>query len=215
MNITQEQLKPRFFTWIPLPALPQVPEHFIQRLLNLAVPHANPEEESLVKRGSFSLEYKNRLVKKDNVLQPTRAQERFEMGEDWADWVRTNIIPTFADTDGRLSVGVEGATLHGAHTDGPLYRLFYLVSDGGELVETAYYQSPTDPVLYACKSNKVEGYDDMDLLTEIDRTKFPVNGWVLHNGYVLHAVHNITGNRVNLNVTILPEHERFILSKGL
>lgn len=197
--------QPRVFTWLPLPHLPQVPEHFIEQIKALAKPAEDPTQESLVSSGIVDLAYKNRTVLKDGVEHKSRIQERFFISEEWESWVKENIIAEFSETSGRINVGEPGSTLHGAHTDGPIYRLFYLVTSGGDCVETVYYLDPAQPILHATTAPRVTGHYNMDELIEIDRTQFPVGQWILHNGYVLHGVENITGTRININVTIRPE----------
>jgi hypothetical protein len=197
--------RPCVFTWLPLPHLPTVPDHFVEHVINSATPAEDPTQESLVTSGLVDLAYKNRTVLKDGIEHKSRVQERFFLGNKWEDWVRQNIIPTFSETSGRINVGEPGSTLHGAHTDGPIYRLFYLIMPGGDCVETVYYLDPAMPILHATSTPRVTGHYNMDELIEIDRTQFPVGQWILHNGYVLHGVENITGTRININVTIRPE----------
>ena len=261
--------QPCMFTWLPLPHLPRVPDHFVKHIFERAqatkqlhdllgdnvwfdqlndlfqldttadarqfvldhikkLKHKkdsqivadatqsiqDPAHESLDDSDVVNLsdfppdnwrDYKDRTVLKNGIEHKSRTQERFFLGEEWEDWVRQNIIPTFSDTGGRVNVGESGNTLHGAHTDGPIYRLYYLLSSGGDHVETVYYMDPKMPILHATKIAQLTGHYNMDELIEIDRVRFPVGQWILHNGYVLHGVENICSTRINVTVNIRPE----------
>lgn len=191
-----------YFTWVALPHLPKVPQHFLDRMMEIAIPTQDGQTESLVQQGTFSYEYRNRDITYKGKKQKTRVQERLWVGEDWEEWVRTNIITDFWETSVRVSGGPVDVTVHGAHTDGRVCRLYYLVSTGGDNVITNYYRAPNSPVMYAVNHPKVVGYDNMDELEVISSTSFPLGSWILHNGYVLHGVENITGRRVNIDVSI-------------
>ena len=93
----------RIFTWLPLPHLPQVPKHFVDRILELAVPTTDPEGCLLQKRGTITAEFKHR----------------------------------------------------------------------------------------------------------------PIDQWILFNGHVLHGVENIKNHRVNINITVRPEHFSFDIANPL
>lgn len=203
-----------FFTWVLLPHLPQVPEHFLDRMMEIAVPTSDEVNESLVKAGVFSVEYRNRDIIVNGVKQKTRVQERIPVGADWEEWVRTNITPNFWETSVRVSGGPKGATVHGAHTDGRVCRLYYLVATGGDNVVTNYYQAPNSPSLYAIDHPKVVGYDNMDELKVISSISFPVGQWVLHNGWVLHGVHGITGRRVNIDISIDAKQAQMFINQA-
>lgn len=205
-----------FFTWVPLPQLPKVPQHFLDRMKEIAVPMdpADAADESLVKADVFSFEYRNRDIIFNGVKQKTRVQERIMVGPDWVEWVRNNVISNFYGTSVRVSGGPEGATVHGAHTDGRACRLYYLVATGGDNVVTSYYQAPNSPALYAINHPKVVGYDNMDELTVISSTAFPVGQWILHNGWVLHGVQGITGRRINIDVSINEEEAQRLIKEA-
>lgn len=209
----------QIFTWLPLYNLPAVPEHFVNRILELAVPTEDPNGCLLQQRGTITAEFKHRTIVKDGKQYRSRCQEAFAIGSDWEQWVRENIIPKFVETSGRINVGVnDNSTIHGAHSDGKLYRLYYLLETGGDDTETVFYYRPGSNFLYSLDKDKNNGYlahDNIDELVEVDRVKFPTRQWILFNGHVLHGVENIKSRRVNINITVLPEHINLGLANPL
>lgn len=188
------------FTWLPLPYLPRVPEHFISQAQTTAQQLLNID----------SANQGNRVIKHGNQFIPSRYRERFDMGPDWDQWVRSNLFEDFLDTSGRVSIGV--SAIHGAHTDIPSkLRLYYLVDRGGESAETVFYLKPGSPLVYDM-DNWAQDHlyeDDHDNLIEIDRVKFPLRSWILFNGCIIHGVEGITQPRLNLTVDIKPQDLAF------
>lgn len=209
---------PNLFTWLPLPHLPQVPEHFVQRALDIA---KDAESKTWTDDNKiFSLgiarpeDYKRKLIQNGEEIN-TRIQRVFFMGEDWEQWVRENIFPRFTETSVRPSLG--DSRTHGPHCDNPgKIRLYYLLDRGGEDAETVFYHKPgTGNAVWDVDKHYEENNkapilcNNIDELEVIDRVKFPLHQWVLFNGYVLHGVNNVDHMRVNLNVSIRPEDFTF------
>ena len=213
-------LVPNLFTWLPLPHLPKVPDHFINMAMDIVAPTIQKnqevvenEEDYLVDIGFRTKEYKYRKIIKDGKEYSTRAQEGFLMGEEWEQWVKENLTPNYVETSIRLSGGT--AEIHGPHVDYPgKIRLFYLLSRGGENAETVWYVKPGEPAVYDIdkeqRANPIHE-DNIDNLIEIDRAKFPLESWVLFNGYIMHGVHGLTGPdpRLNFSVTLKPDMVTF------
>jgi hypothetical protein len=196
---------PNLFTWIPLPDLPQVPEHFVKQGLDLI---ANPPAENQnFTLGLCNQEYMDRKLIRNGQVINTRCQVNYNMGNAWAKWVRENIFPVYQETGIRVSVGNSDTT--GPHVDNPgKLRFFYLVDSGGDDAETVFYMKPGDPVIFNMDTwNQVTPYshDNIDELIVLERARFPLNTWVLFNGYILHGVNNVTSSRINFNVSILTE----------
>lgn len=202
-------MSPHVFTWLPLSNLPMVPEHFVQRCQQLAEPCRDPQGDLLQQRGIVTPEFKHRIIVKNNQQYRSRCQEAFDLGPDWHQWVKDNIIQDFLETSGRLNVGIEGSTMHGAHCDGDLYRLYYLIDRGGDQAETVFYLRPGHNILYALDTPGYKAHDNMDELIEIERAQFPIRTWILFNGRVLHGVENVTKSRININISVRPEHISF------
>ena len=195
------------FTYIPLPHLPQIPEKFIKQGMAL-IESGTAIDQNLHNKELHvnTPEYLTRKIIKNGVEMPTRGQASYFLGEEWESWVRENIHPRSFDTGIRLSIGT--STQHGAHVDNPgKLRFYYLVERGGEEATTIWYMKPGAPIVYnGDTENRNCPYteNNMDELIEIDRTQFPIGQWVLFNGYVLHGVENVTGRRVNFNVSVKP-----------
>ena len=202
-------MKPPLFTWIPLPHLPQVPDHFVQQGLDKI---HNPVEENQ----NFSLkittqEYMDRMIIQNGREIHSKCQVNFNMGTAWENWVKQNIFPKFDDTGIRVSVG--DSTTAGPHVDNPgKIRFFYLLDRGGDDAETVWYQQPGEPTVFDADSWNKDypySYDNIDELTVIETAKFPLNTWILFNGYILHGVNNVVGTRVNFNVSVKPDYFKF------
>jgi hypothetical protein len=182
-----------------------VPEHFVQQGLDLI---ANPPDENQnFTLGICNQEYMDRKLIRNGQVINTRCQVNYNMGDAWNKWVRENIFPVYQETGIRVSVGNSDTT--GPHVDNPgKLRFFYLVDSGGNDAETVFYMKPGDPVIFNMDNwNQVTPYshDNIDELTVLERARFPLNTWVLFNGYILHGVNNVTGSRINFNVSILTE----------
>jgi len=190
------------FTWLSLPTLPRVPQHFVDLCRSLAkVP--GPEGDLHDKRGIVPPGYRNRTIIKNGVEMQSRMQTAFELGDEWKAWVKENLHPEYTETSGRLSYG--NSPVHGAHSDTVLYRLFYLIDPGSEQTETVFYVKPGYGLLYGQETDNI-CENNIDELIEIERVRFPVQQWILFNGQVLHGVDNVYGNRININVTVRPEN---------
>lgn len=209
------------FTWLNLPHLPDVPQHFIDRAFALA----NPEGDLKFKDNPFPNEWFQRIVTYKGVKSETVHQESLQMGEDWNDWIRENIVSQWNDTAAKLSVGPTGgvAPVHGAHVDNySKVRFIYLLDRGGEDAETVWFLQPGKPLVFEDHDNYVEPggqhipvyCDDMDSLIEIERAKFPLKKWVALNGLIMHSVVGLTSPRLILSIAVSPEYFDFsIVSK--
>lgn len=187
------------FTWLPIPGLPMPPQEFVDRSIHLAhqdVPNTaiNQLDPKLLKR----------QVVKDGKVSNSRIQRGYELGADWDQWVRDNIMETFVSTGGRYSAG-NNTTIHGAHVDSrynnvPVYKLYYLVDRGGDDATTYFFQQKGHPVEREGHPTNITLCDDYSQLEIIDQIQFPLNQWVLLNTNILHGVENVTGSRINLVV---------------
>ena len=55
---------------------------------------------------------------------------------------------------------------------------------------------------------QAEMLEDLDI---IDQIEGPYNCWYLVNAHILHSVENLTRTRINVQVSLLSEHEHSIL----
>lgn len=195
------------FTWLPLPQLPHPPQEIIDRALSIG---HNPD---VYKMDNSALntkdkDYKNRIITKtDGTKTKTRIQFGVNLGLDWEEWVKENIIENFVNTGLRISAYTEYTTTHGAHSDGwfngkPSAKLYYLLETGGDNVITSFYKEQGQPLeRYGDPANMCSclDYSKLDLLSQ---TVFPKHQWVLLNTDILHGVENIEGDRINLAILI-------------
>jgi hypothetical protein len=199
---------PNVFTWMPLPHLPKVPDHFIKMAYQKV---DNPEEQF---NKNFALGITNQAYMDRRIIYKgkeigSHCQVSFDLGPLWEDWVRENIHPVFEDTGVRLSWGDSG--VGGAHVDNPgKIRFFYLLERGGDDAETVFYYHPDIPFIFDMdKWDKKYpfSYDNIDELFVVERAKFPLHTWILFNGYTLHGVEgiDISLRRINFNVSVKPE----------
>jgi hypothetical protein len=92
------------------------------------------------------------------------------------------------------------------------------LESGGDDVETIFYWRPGSNFLYSLDKHNNGGYlayDNIDDLVEVERAQFPRHQWILFNGHVLHGVENIQHHRVNINITVRPEHFSFDIANPL
>lgn len=186
------------FTWLPMNHLPQPPAKFIQQAHAIAHQHNLPDAVAFMS----TPDHRTRSVVKDHTVKQSRCQQSRIMGEDWADWVRTNIVKDFIETGVRVSLPVSDT--HGAHTD-PLrkWKLYYLLERGGDSAVTKFYREPGYPIVRD-QSDEHVICNNLDVLEEIDCVQWPLNQWVLLNTMVIHSVENVPNLRYNLTVSIKP-----------
>jgi len=192
------------FTWLPMPHLPQVPEHFVQ----LALEKAAAMEEPNYKSDRYNPKFLARKLTKDGESISSRYQYAITLNDEWEQWVRENIIPEYDNTGIRVSAGPPGANTHGAHVDSqhnpphPTYKLYYLLTPGGNDVTTSFYQEHGESIERPSAWGNPTKCDDYSRLTLLESVKLPVGQWVLLNTGILHGVENITGERINLAVVL-------------
>lgn len=194
------------FSCLPLGTLPPVPQHFVDRAIELA----KRGGENLCAKDYTQSGYLTRDVKTvDGTVTKSRHVESYAMGEDWEQWVRENIISEYLETGVRSSVGF-GSAIHGVHVDAPVkWKFFYLVEEGGDNVITTFYLEPGHPaVRYSTPDNIVHSVDYSELIP-IDPVHIPVGQWVFFDTRVMHGVENILGNRTMLVVSVDPEAVTF------
>ncbi len=197
---------PPLFTWFPLPNLPKIPDHFVKLGLDKVNAKDEPNQNFLL--NITTQEYMDRKLIQNGKEINSRCQVNFNMGLEWEQWVRENIITTFTETGIRKSVG--DSTVTGPHVDNPgKLRFYYLIDAGGDNVETVWYLRPGQPAIFdMTKWDKPYpySYNNIDDLIVLDKTIFPLNTWILFNGYILHGVNNVTHDRINFNVSFKPEN---------
>ena len=188
------------FTWLPMAHLPDPPEVFVQRAHALSRQTDLPD---IVEYLSTDKQ-KTRLIQHRGVTVQSRSQKGRHMGEDWAAWVRENIVDDFLETGLRISEPVSDT--HGAHTD-PIrkWKLYYLLERGGNDAVTCFYKENGQPVVRDLNDNMLV-FNNMDSLEIVEQVHWPLYQWVLINTMVIHSVENIQGYRTNFTISIKPEN---------
>ena len=208
------------FTWLPLANLPQVPQHFVNRALDIA---KNPNKTNEISNhyNNPNQDYERRKLVRDGKFMNTRSLQGFSLGEDWEQWVRQNIVRRYHNTGLRVSVG-KNTTTHGAHTDvikiptpKVYWKLYYLIDQGGNDTETVFYREIGMPIVRDDPTKYTITVDNFDQLEELERIRIPLHQWILLNTSVLHGVENITGARTNLTVMVELEDLDFGISSKL
>lgn len=190
------------FTWLPMPHLPQVPEHFVQLALEKSAAMDDPNDNM----DRYNSSFLSRKLNKDGEVVGSRYQYAITLGEEWEQWVRENIMTDYWATGVRVSAGQPGDTTHGAHVDAqfdpphPTYKLYYLLDRGGEDATTSFYWENGESIERDSPYGNPTKCDDYSRLTLLESVKFPMKQWVLLNTSILHGVENITGSRINLTV---------------
>lgn len=192
------------FTWLPMPHLPQVPEHFVQLAFEKAAEMADPNYNM----DRYNASYLSRKLVKDGETIGSRYQYAILLGEEWEQWVTENIMSGYHNTGLRVSAGQDGDTTHGAHVDSqhnpphPTYKLYYLLSRGGDRATTSFYQEHGESIERPSVWGNPTKCDDYSRLTLLESVQFPMKQWVLLNTSILHGVENITSPRINLTVVL-------------
>ena len=191
------------FTYLPLPSLPSVPEKFIDLAIEISqradlTTYVDPSN------------YKAREVVKDGKTHVSRRQLAVELGPDWDQWVRENIVTDFSDTGVRICFD-NGSSIQGPHVDRPFgkYKIYYLITPGGEKVVTSWYKEKNCP-LFRERNTVVNDYSYLEI---VDSIQIPTGRWILFNTNILHDVTGLESTRMNLVVTLPNSHEfvqRFI-----
>lgn len=190
------------FTWIPLPHLPNPPQHFVELARKLCYEDQGRNDCAPLQGDSGYRDRKLTMVDGEEV--PTRFQKGYTMGEEWDEWVRKNITKNFFETGVRCSYG---PPMHGAHSDAPpKWKLYYLIDRGGEDAVTSFYKEKGQPIERPISTpGQLFHVNDYRNLEMIDSVKLPLNQWVLLNVTILHGVENLgTDMRIHLAVAFEP-----------
>jgi len=160
-------------------------------------PGKNPRlNRKILRPGKTELEY--------SVRTP-----RYELGEEFNQWLRENVFTGFGETVVAIShQGNNGS--FGPHTDRwRNYVLIYTIDPGGPNVRTAFWKEKYYPEL----RNRGSFINEYTNLTEVDSVIMKKGQWVILESRILHSVENIEGIRINFQISIdrdLSELEKFV-----
>lgn len=189
------------FTYEIMSHLPPVPAHFIQEALEKVKGTPVKKLYSSVP-GIENFKFRNLTLANGGEISSVTSL-RYNMSQDYESWVRKNI------KDGNIIVGVNQHNLNsntmGPHVDDAVSELLcFLVQEGGDNVETVWWQEQGHPAERLDKIPTSNYYDpavnDYTSLFEISRVRIPMGVWVRMNTRVLHSVENITSTRTLLTV---------------
>jgi hypothetical protein len=189
------------FTYVILDNLPQVPEKFeenIQHLLdteNFSSDGKVYEGDSLIQNSAGLTKNRELLIHGEKFKSVHSV--RFDMGDEWRQWVAENIHPNI-ELNMQGVAFTTGGRYHGAHADATRnYALIYVIDSGGKNVNTVFYQEKNQPLLRP-RTLAVDRLtvDDYSLLDEFEKVNFPTKKWVLINTRIIHGVENIEKIRI-------------------
>jgi len=188
------------FTWLPL-ELPVVPDHLIDKAKQLAKEYSDTDNSNIdVGNG-----YRHRTLTTDlGETVISRCQIAHNMGVEWENWVKETLgIDQWLETGVRIN-NDNGSEYHGPHTDPPTYRfkLYFMVDPGSEDAKTCFYYEPGH-LLERDSGTVVCDYKNV---VKFEETVIPCNKWILLNTNILHGVTGLKGQRINLVISLLPDH---------
>jgi hypothetical protein len=191
------------FTWMPLAGLPHPPDHFINRALTIA--EEGPEKHDNIVSNYYiggAEAHVDRTVVSNGKEYSSRYQVGYEIGDDFNQWVKDNIVENFVNATVRRSVGK--SEMHGAHIDNSRkYAIWYMLERGGEDSRTRFYYEKGGPIEWPWNEKRV--FNNMDDLIELEAVKWPIRQWFVINTSVIHAITDITGPRTSLQISVLEE----------
>jgi hypothetical protein len=178
--------------------LPKVPTNFVQEALNLA--HDNEKNKVENSNDLDTLPVYNRTIYVDGLPVKSRMTPRWDLSEDFSNWIRDNICEEFIDSAVSISIGDSDAVNTGVHTDTKRhYTLIYLLETSNEDQTTAWWQEPGFPVQRSERGYYKESWDS---LIPLEKTVFPKLTWVVFNAGILHSIHNIQGSRIAIHISL-------------
>lgn len=195
-------------TWLPLPNLPQVPQHFVDQLRN-----TEPEQRSDSINSFADLDAKKKFSERKLLVagqeKPTRIYYGYKLGAEWEQWVRENITTKFWQAAGRVSYPV--SDMHGAHVDKVMtdppsikWKINYFTDLGGQDVVTTFYREHGQPIERTAQMP--QAIDDYSRLEVLEQVIFPANTWVVLNTSIMHGVENL-GDSPRRYFTIMVDRE--------
>ena len=181
--------------------LPRVPPEFEAEAWGLVRQSDNVD----ITPNDLRPDYKYRNLERNGQIFPSTRTIRHDLGDLFKNWVRENIVETWTEVSVSITPANIGHTM-GAHTDFTNeYRLIYVLQEGGPDCRTVYYQEKGQP--FHRPGRKWINIDNFDLLEEIESIRMPRGQWVYTKTQYLHAVENITEDRVAIHIGLLTDQQ--------
>jgi len=178
--------------------LPKVPDQFVQEALALA---HNSEKNKLENSNDLDvLPVYNRTIYIDGKPAKSRMTPRWDLSQEFVNWVRDNICEEFIDVAVSISKGDPDAVNTGVHTDNVRhYTLIYLLETSNDDQITAWWQEPGFPIQRSERGYYKESWDS---LVPLEKVVFPKFTWLVFNAGILHSIRNIYGHRIAIHVSL-------------
>ena len=186
--------------------LPSPPQSIIDAAWRIAEKNKNTKATEmnnwLNRPGYAEYEYRNFTLKTGEEVKTLRSH-RFSINEEFNEWVRTHFKcdPTTCG----IAVYDSHSSFFAPHVDiSRDYVMSYLLDQGGDNVETIWYQQHGHPIV---RPDLKSVFDpavitkNFDTLEEIDRVNLPKNKWVSLNASILHGIENIESTRVAIHIS--------------
>lgn len=162
--------------------------------------------------GYAEYEYRN-FTLRDGTEVKTVKSHRYSISKEFDDWVVEHCQLDPAPCG--VAVYDDHSSFFAPHVDiSRDYTILYMLDLGGSNVETTWYRQHGHNLLRPdLKSVFDPGVitKNFDTLEEIDRVRLPLGRWVCLNAAILHAVENIQGVRVGIQLSSnhIPDHIKF------
>jgi hypothetical protein len=128
-----------------------------------------------------------------------RIEEPFQSAFDT--WIRKNITEHYQNSSLMYCHGGDfaaGATSTGAHTDFTRdYVLMYNLDTGGDAAELVFWKERGQDLIRP-RATQCGDYQNLEI---VDSVAGPANVWYLTNTRILHSTENVTGRRLNLQIS--------------
>jgi hypothetical protein len=121
----------------------------------------------------------------------------YHASQELKEWLGENIIREFNDVGVRFAFGGNGKSTAGVHTDATrkFVMQYNLVHADGVLT---FWQEKGQPIV----RNGRYTVSDYDALVKLDEVFIPNNRWMILDAMVLHSVENLTGTRINVQISL-------------
>ena len=178
------------WTYKLLPQIPRPPKAIIEQIDQVNI----PSEQNMGYTGLRMLEDWrgcNGPARRNMCRVPPMEYDR---------WVRDTISGACINTTVMYCNGSSHITSTGAHTDKVRhFVMIYNLLSGGPESQLCFWQEKNHPILR--EDGLARGrYHDLELIDSVDS---PIDVWYIVNGQVLHSVENLTGPRINLQISFV------------
>jgi hypothetical protein len=193
-----------------IPDLPKPPAELIDRI-DCSIRPAN-EEFSPDSSRYLGIKQRSDWKKQQyDWIQPMASNKnvRHHFDEEFTNWIKSNITPEFQSSNSGIMFFNEPQLPHTDTTRD--FVLLYNVASGGSETTLCFWQESKQPL----RRERVLALERGPHLTLIDSVKGPFDTWYLMNARVVHSVENMTGVRVNLQVSFDAELPQAFVSRYL